>query len=209
MANKKRKDSKKEKESKMFTQFTPKDRGQIEFGLAQGYSLSKIARIIGRFVSSVAREIMTYAIWIEAKFRNRDCAVGSCKGQHNPSLCKDCTDFVSKTCGKLGQAVVCNGCRDKNKCPLSKRIYDADIAQKEHDKKVRKRYEGSRVSDDELKRIYKILKPTLKRGLSLYTIVTEYPEIGISESTLRNYLRKDAFARIDKSLGDSCLDDRG
>lgn len=56
--------------------------------------------------------------------------------------------------------------------------------------------EGVNLTVQEAKAIAAVIGPLLKQGQSPYQIVTNHPELGISEKTLYNYIENDVFHEI-------------
>lgn len=56
--------------------------------------------------------------------------------------------------------------------------------------------EGVNLTSSEAKAMADIIKPLLKQGQSPFQIVTNHPELGISEKTLYNYIENDVFHEI-------------
>jgi IS30 family transposase len=56
--------------------------------------------------------------------------------------------------------------------------------------------DGVNLTSQEAKAMADIIKPLLKQGQSPFQIVTNHPELGISEKTLYNYIENDVFHEI-------------
>ncbi len=56
--------------------------------------------------------------------------------------------------------------------------------------------EGVNLTSQEAKAMADIIKPLLKQGQSPFQIVTDHPELGISEKTLYNYIENDVFHEL-------------
>lgn len=56
--------------------------------------------------------------------------------------------------------------------------------------------EGVNLTVQEAKQMAAVIAPLLKQGQSPYQIVTNHPELGISEKTLYNYIENDVFHEI-------------
>ena len=56
--------------------------------------------------------------------------------------------------------------------------------------------EGVNLTVQEAKQMAAIIAPLLKHGQSPYQIVTNHPELGISEKTLYNYIENGVFHEI-------------
>lgn len=56
--------------------------------------------------------------------------------------------------------------------------------------------EGVNLTVQEAKQMAGVIAPLLKQGQSPYQIITNHPELGISEKTLYNYIENDIFHEI-------------
>lgn len=92
---------------------------------------------------------------------------------------------------------VCNGCKKKQTCALTKIFYRGDLAEIEYQKELRKKREGLAITEDEAERIQKSLKPLLDRGQSVYAAKKSCSvEIPYSEKTLYTYINLGVFPEI-------------
>ena len=74
-------------------------------------------------------------------------------------------------------------------CRFDQYFYSADIAEKEY-------REGLNISEDDLKKIGKLIQPLIKQGLSPYSILKSLPDINVSEKALYNYIESGAFKNV-------------
>jgi IS30 family transposase len=128
------------------------NRLDIEKGLKENYSLSEIARILNRHRSTISREITLrstiskkgcYGRNYNACIHRYDCDLNHiceerrCINKRTKfcrfcNVCNDkCEYFKEDVCRKLSKSpYVCNGCDDRNKCILTKRIYSINCNNK-------------------------------------------------------------------------------
>ena len=60
--------------------------------------------------------------------------------------------------------------------------------------------EGVNLTVQEAKQMASVIAPLLKQGQSPYQIITNHPELCISEKTLYNYIESDVFMKSLESL---------
>ena len=162
----------KEKNGKTKPRLTPGERLRIENLLDDGCTPYRIARTLGRPPKTILREIDQRAKestkGVSGRPNNRcvhryDCpkrnsVCRTCLHTRRSMLCRfcrqcnaHCPDFIEQHCERLASSpFVCNGCRDTNKCPLRKRFYVADEAQKNYKTILAKAREGVNITEEEL-----------------------------------------------------------
>ncbi|WP_163192415.1 hypothetical protein [Clostridium thermarum] len=90
---------------------------------------------------------------------------------------------------------MCNGCASLTKCTLEKAIYNASYA---HDEYVLRRSESRRgitISEDEIKRLDKIITPLIQRGQSIHHICVNNRDLIMhSEKSIYNYIDYNLFS---------------
>ena len=85
------------------------------------------------------------------------------KGKH--SLCNQihCEHYKKEFCFKLSKPpYVCNGCKHRNKCTLSKQFYDSSYAYKEYKDNLVEARIGINFSESEIDNLNNILIPLVK-----------------------------------------------
>ena len=188
-------------------QLTFEERVQIMSGLNSNKSLLEIANLLNRCVSTIRREVKRHTtistdvsvgqrknrcLFHKTCKRTNVCQKATCKNRlcH---LCKDCNkfcpDFLLRTCKNLeNPAFVCNGCEKINKCPLDKRVYDAQQAESTRRLVLKESREGASLTHEELKTLKNILLPRLQQGQSLHSIMVTSPGLfNVNEKTLYRY----------------------
>lgn len=141
------------------------DRLEIEKGLKNNESFKFIANNIGKNCTTISREIKSHFIIkntgaLGRAFNNCNKRNG-CPNRHYCNL-KKCSDYIEEKCDKLNKPpYVCNGCNKKYNCTLTKRIYDANYAQKEYENYLSETRSGITFSEEEIKNLNTILKPLI------------------------------------------------
>ena len=172
---------------------TLNDRKIIETGIKNGSTKKAIADTIGKDSSTVAKEIRLHRQLSHKSRYHTQCALfASCKPGN--SCPQDCCDFVPFSCTRRDRSPgACNGCSYWQKCPYDRYTYNADSAFEEYRYTLSDSREGINMTSAELKRIADIIKPLLSQGQSVYQIVIDHPELGVSERTIYNYFEQDVF----------------
>jgi IS30 family transposase len=203
-------------ETIMAKHLTYDDRLTIEEQLKFKISLSEISRILNRHKSTISREISLRAIInkngcygrsYNACIHRHDCDIKNlCNGLKCTKinkLCKFCAEcnknceyFKEDICDKLSSSpYVCNGCADRNKCTLTKRLYSAKTAQKDYEELLVCSRLGIENSPEEIKVIDNIITPLIKQGQSIHHIhVNNKDTIMVSEKTLYRYIEYGALS---------------
>lgn len=169
------------------------DRIVIESGIREGCSKAEIAKRIGKSPSTVGKEIKRN-LHITHRFTlPRECAAYKhCK--RGRTCENDCPDFVQYICLRRDRSPgACNGCSKYSHCRFTKYTYTAKAAESNYRVNMRVPREGVNMKYSEAHRMAKIIGPQLKRGMSPYAIVTNNPQLGISEKTLYNYIEEGVF----------------
>lgn len=190
------------------------DRLSIQDFLKKGLSFSEIARELGRDKATISREVKKYRYFITYKDAStlqthnackkrfecsikEKCKSPTCYKQHHKSckLCgccnPYCSDFEEELCEQYSKPpYVCNGCKKKPRCPLSKWIYDAKTAQQQYEGVLSEARQGICLNEDELIQLDNIVSPLLKKGHSVRNICQNNNQtIPVSDKTVYKYLR--------------------
>ena len=198
----------------MGNHLTRSDRALIEKYLAQGSSLSEIARLLHRNVSTISREIKN-----NRKFLYNDDSRGvcinydACRKRHIMTdgechfcldFCKycikyDCTkycaNYVSSNCSNLSKApYVCINCEKKKGCKKNQAYYNSNIAHDMSEVRLHRSRQHPHTSVEERAQMREIIAPLLRKGQSINHILSNHSdEIGVSERTIYNYIEKGSF----------------
>ena len=179
-----------------FSHLTLEERRIILTGITNGSSKTAIAKTIGKDKSTVGKEIklhrcLKYKCKLPLECSNyRKCVHGR--------LCvADCPDYTPFKCPRRDRTPgACNGCANWQKCHFNKYTYCPEDAQMDYRTVLIDSRQGVNLTSAEAKAIADIIGPLLKQGQSPYQIVTNHPELGISEKTLYNYIEGDVFHEI-------------
>ena len=188
---------------------TAMERLAIETGLDAGKTPYAIARKLGRPPKTVVREIRGRAVESDkgaiGRVNNRcahryECTRRDvCKAcyQRRSMQCKfcrqcnsHCPDYVEDRCARLESSpFVCNGCKDRNRCTLRKRLYRNDLAGENYRKLLVESRRGANVTEAELLKFDALLHRLTKNGQSVHAAVVNNPELfTVSEKTLYRYI---------------------
>ena len=185
------------------------DRNRIEFLVALGWPLPKIAADLGRSPSTIRNELLGHRLDSNKGYgcSNRICAhfdeclrkTFSAHGEvlrKNSSGCfESCPDFREATCLRLSKPpFVCNGCQKERVCPLKKKFYIASAAQTGYETKLRLSRTGIHPSDDDIRNMNDILSPSICKGQSVSAIMNAH------ESTFKDYARSTVYGWIKAGL---------
>ena len=198
----------------MYMHLSLTERALIEKYLAQGFNFSQIAERLGRSRTTISREVKKHRSFaLTDDFEDRCLRFDNChrhrvRGVEACPTCKDlckfcfkyechkyCEDYVSTHCNKLDKPpYVCSDCSKAKNCKLNKAFYNSNKAHNAYLKELSGSRRGLHTSPERLEEIESIIYPLIMKGQSLNHILAEHSEeIGLSESTLYNYIDCNAF----------------
>ena len=180
---------------------TKDERIIIETGIKNGSTKTSIANTIGKDKSTIGKEIKAHRILKRKCSLPIECSNYShCK--FNKKCSSKCLDYIPFKCTRRDRSPLdyipfkctrrdrspgaCNGCDRQIHCRFDQYFYSADIAEKEYRESLSHSREGLNISEDDLKKIGKLIQPLIKQGLSPYSILKILPDINVSEKTLYN-----------------------
>lgn len=192
------------------------DRQTVEQMLNEKKKYADIAKILGKSVSSISREVKSHIVkkrtggqgfcYNNCKNRRtceKSCICVPCKRNRKQPLCRRCSlcnlycsDYEAETCEKLLKPpYVCNGCGMQTFCSLEKSFYFASKA----DEKYREVLTGSRngisYTEEEIKMLDTLISPLIKQGQSPHHIyTTNRDSIMVSERTIYNLIDASVIA---------------
>ena len=115
------------------------ERFEIEKGLNNNLSFKQIGNSIGKSCTTISREIRNHYVTKNTGAVGRpffDCIHrNKCEFRVKGTKCnqKHCIHYQKENCQKLSKPpYVCNGCKNRNQCTLSKRLYDSIYSYKEY-----------------------------------------------------------------------------
>ena len=171
---------------------TVQERIIIEKGIENGSIKAAIALTIGKDKSTVGKEIKKHRELVHKSSYKINCAnIKNCSHNH---VCDNCADFKPFTCNRRDRSPgACNGCSKYTHCRYDKYRYKADFSHKKYREDLVDSRTGINMSYEECKAMADIIVPLIKAGHSPYQIVTNHPELNISEKTLYNYIENGIF----------------
>lgn len=171
---------------------TVQERIIIEKGIENGSIKAAIALTIGKDKSTVGKEIKKHRELVHKSSYKINCAnMKNCSHNH---VCVNCADFKPFTCNRRDRSPgACNGCSKYTYCRYDKYRYKADFSHKKYREDLVDSRTGINMSYEECKVMADIIVPLIKAGHSPYHIVTNHPELNISEKTLYNYIENGIF----------------
>lgn len=171
---------------------TVQERIIIEKGIENGSTKAAIALTIGKDKSTVGKEIKKHRELVHKSSYKINCAnMKNCSHNH---VCDNCADFKPFTCNRRDHSPgACNGCSKYTHCRYDKYRYKADFSHKKYREDLVDSRTGINMSYEECKAMADIIVPLIKAGHSPYHIVTNHPELNISEKTLYNYIENGIF----------------
>ena len=171
---------------------TVQERIIIEKGIENGSTKAAIALTIGKDKSTVGKEIKKHRELVHKSSYKINCAnMKNCSHNH---VCVNCADFKPFTCNRRDRSPgACNGCSKYTYCRYDKYRYKADFSHKKYREDLVDSRTGINMSYEECKAMADIIVPLIKAGHSPYHIVTNHPELNISEKTLYNYIENGIF----------------
>ena len=109
----------------------------------------------------------------------------------------DCPEYSPFHCLRRDRSPgACNGCSNWSYCRFDKYQYSPEDAQMDYRSTLVDSRQGVNLTVQEAKVMADIVGPLLRQGQSPYQIITNHPELGISEKTLYNYIEGDVFHEI-------------
>lgn len=174
---------------------TVQERIIIEKGIENGSTKSAIALTIGKDKSTVGKEIKKHRELVHKSSYKINCAnMKNCSHNH---VCDNCADFKPFTCNRRDRSPgACNGCSKYTHCRYDKYRYKADFSHKKYREDLVDSRTGINMTYKECKAMADIIVPLIKAGHSPYHIVTNHPELNISEKTLYNYIENGIFSEF-------------
>ena len=171
---------------------TAQERLIIEKGIENGSTKAAIALTIGKDKSTVGKGIKKHRELVHKSSYKINCAnMKNCSHNH---VCDNCADFKPFTCNRRDRSPgACNGCSKYTHCRYDKYRYKADFSHKKYREDLVDSRTGINMSYEECKAMADIIVPLIKAGHSPYHIVTNHPELNISEKTLYNYIENGIF----------------
>lgn len=183
-------------ESNHFSHLTLEERRIILTGIMNGSSKTAIAQTIGKDKSTVGKEIKLHRRLTHKCNMPLECNhYRKCPFSRQCTL--DCPEYDPFHCYRRDRSPgACNGCSIWSSCRFNKVQYSPEVAQNDYRTTLIDSREGVNLTSQEAKAMADIIQPLLKQGQSPFQIISNHPELGISEKTLYNYIENDVFHEI-------------
>lgn len=173
------------------------DRLEIESGLKQGLSFKSIALNLNKDCTTISKEIRNHIIVKNTGTMGREfnnCFFRkNCSYREKGTKCNtnSCSYFRKEECQKLLKPpYVCNGCKNRNMCTLTKHFYNAEYAFKEYKSVLSESREGITFSELEIQNLNSILKPLIvnqKQSIH-HAVINNKNKIMCSEREIYNLI---------------------
>lgn len=179
-----------------FSHLTLDERRIILTGIVNGSTKTAIAQTIGKDKSTVGKEIKLHRTLTHKCKMPLECNnYRKCPFERHCTL--DCPAYSPFRCSRRDRSPgACNGCSGWSHCRFDKYQYCPEDAQMDYRTTLIDSREGVNLTSQEAKAMADIIKPFLKQGHSPFQIVTNHPELGISEKTLYNYIENGVFHEV-------------
>lgn len=183
-------------ESNSFYHLTLQERRIILTGITNGSSKTAIAQTIGKDKSTVGKEIKLHRTLTHKCKMPLECN-NYRKCPFNRQCTPDCPEYIPFRCSRRDRSPgACNGCSNWSYCRFDKYQYCPEDAHADYRSVLIDSRVGANLTVQEARSMADIIKPLLKQGHSPYQIITNHPELGISEKTLYNYIENGVFQEI-------------
>lgn len=180
-------------DSNAFSHLTLDERRIIFTGIVNGSTKAAIAQTIGKDKSTVGKEIKLHRTLTHKCKMPLECN-NYRKCPFERRCTPECPEYSPFHCSKRDRSPgACNGCSNWQHCRFDKYQYCPEDAHMDYRTTLVDSREGVNLTSQEANAMAAIIKPLLKQGLSPFQIVTNHPELGISEKTLYNYIENDVF----------------
>lgn len=176
---------------------TMQDRQTIQSALEEGKTKAEIGRLLGKDPCGISREIKRHREFRKRNAYNRPVLCGRRKACKIRNCSKDCEGFEEARCDRRDRLPgVCNGCEKRAKCPMDKYYYHAARADAQYRSELVSCREGINLEKAERDIIGDTISPLLKQGQSVYQILSNHPELQLSDRTLYRYIETGVFTKF-------------
>lgn len=171
------------------------ERFDIENGLSKGLSFKEIGKKVNKNCTTISREIRNHYIvkntgGIGRSFNN--CIYrSSCPNRGKNCNLNNCSEFKEQKCNLLDKPpYVCNGCKYKNQCTLTKHFYNAVYANDEYVSNLSEVRSGVMIYQEEINNLNNILTPLIcEQNQSIHhAVINNKNRIMFSDKTIYKYI---------------------
>ena len=167
------------------------DRLTIEKNLYLSQSFKHIGRILDKDCTTISKEIRNHYIikntgGVGRRFNN--CIYRkTCPNRGKNCNLMNCSEFKEEKCSLLTKPpYVCNGCKNRTTCTLTKHFYEADFAFREYLDVLTEARQGLLIDQSEIEYLNSILVPLIKeQGQSIHhALINNKNKIMYSDKTI-------------------------
>lgn len=167
------------------------DRLTIEKNLYLSQSFKYIGRILDKDCTTISKEIRNHYIikntgGVGRRFNN--CIYRkTCPNRGKNCNLMNCSEFKEEKCSLLTKPpYVCNGCKNRTTCTLTKHFYEADFAFREYLDVLTEARQGLLIDQSEIEYLNSILVPLIKeQGQSIHhALINNKNKIMYSDKTI-------------------------
>ena len=171
------------------------ERFEIENSLCKGMSFKEIGRNIEKNCTTISREIRNHYIVkntgsVGRKFNN--CIYRrTCENRGKNCNLANCAEFREEKCNQLNKPpYVCNGCKNKTHCTLTKHFYNAVYANDEYISTLSEVRSGVMVYKEEIDTLNQILTPLIcEQNQSIHqALLNNKNRIMFSDKSIYKYI---------------------
>lgn len=175
----------------MYKHLSLDDRMNIEKYLNEGLSFKEIGRRLNKNCTTISREIRNHYIvkntgGVGRKFNNCICR-SSCQNRGKSCNMNNCLEFKEEKCPLLNKPpYVCNGCKKRTMCTLTKHVYSSIDSNNEYKDILSETRSGIFIEKDEVENLNNILVPLIcNQGQSIHqALINNKNKIMYSEKTI-------------------------
>jgi len=176
---------------------TLQDRQAIQSAIEEGKTKAEIGRLLGKDPCGISREIIRHREFKERNAYDRPVLCAKRKDCKVRRCLKPCKDYEEPSCVRRDSLPgVCNGCEKRAKCPMDKYFYHAARADSKYREELISCREGINIEETERNLIGEVISPLLKQGQSVYQILSNHPELELSDRTLYRYIETGVFKKF-------------
>lgn len=154
------------------------DRLTIEYNLSLSKSFKYIGKLLDKDCTTISKEIRNhYKVMntgsIGRRFNN--CLFRkTCTNRGKTCVISNCINFKEEKCPLLNKPpYVCNGCKNKTNCTLTKHFYDATFAFQEYNDVLVETRQGLLINQSVIDYLNSILVPLIKnQGQSIHQAIS-------------------------------------
>lgn len=173
---------------------TLQERQAIQTAIEEGKTKAEIGRLLGKDPCGISREIIKHREIKERNTYNRPILCAKRKDCKIRKCFRACKEFKEPTCVRRDRLPgVCNGCEKRTKCPLDKYFYHAARANSRYREELVSCREDINIEQSDRNLIGETISPLLKQGQSVYQILSNHPELQLSDRTLYRYIETGVF----------------